>query len=174
MSTKLQQILNVIYVWLSSGLKYLDVAIRSLLAFCMALIALSVVVHVFGRYFLGKTYMGTMELVRYSLVWMSMLGAAAAFGAREHVSITVLKNRLSPASWVWLNFVGSALLCLFLVVMIIGGITISISNLNQTSLGMQISMFYPYLAIPVGGVLMLPYILSEMLENLISLFSEPE
>lgn len=174
MSTKSQQILNGIFVWLSSGLKYLDVTIRSLLALCMVLIVSLVVFHVFGRYFFGKTYMGTMELVRYSLVWMSMLGAAAAFGAREHVSITFLKNRLSQASWVWLNFVGSALLCLFLVVMIIGGITIAIRNLNQTSLGMQISMFYPYLAIPVGGFLMLPYILSEMLQNLLSLFSEPD
>lgn len=174
MTYKVQQFINVFYLALGRGLKYLDMTIRGLMALSMALIMASVVFHVFGRYFVGKTYMGTMELVRYTMVWTSMLGAAAAFGAREHVSITFLKSRLSHASWVWLNFIGNALLCLFLVIMIIGGITISIRNLNQTSLGMQISMFYPYLAIPVGGVIIIPYVLSDMLSSLLSLFPESE
>lgn len=173
MSSKSQQSLNAIYLALSCGLKYLDMALRYLLAISMALIMSLVVFHVFGRYFVGKTYMGTMELVRYTMVWMSMLGAAVAFSAREHVSITFFKTRMTPASWVWLNFAGNAMLCLFLIVMVIGGVAISIRNLNQTSLGMQISMFYPYLAIPVGGSIMIPYVLSDILRNLLSLFPDP-
>ena len=148
-------------------------ALRYLLAFSMALIMSLVVFHVFGRYLVGKTYMGTMELVRYSMVWMSMLGAAVAFSAREHVSITFLKTRMTSVSWVWLNFAGNAMLCLFLVAMVIGGVAISLRNLNQTSLGLQISMFYPYLAIPVGGSIMIPYVLSDILRNLLSLFPDP-
>ena len=172
MSSKSQQSLNAIYLMLSCGLKYLDVAIRYLLAISMALMMALVVFHVFGRYFVGKTHMGTMELVRYSMVWMSMLGAAAAFGAKEHVSITFLKARMSTVSWFWLNFAGNVMLCLFLIVMIIGGVTISVRNLNQTSLGMQVSMFYPYLAIPVGGAIMIPYVLSDILSHLLSLFTD--
>jgi TRAP-type C4-dicarboxylate transport system permease small subunit len=38
---------------------------------------------------------------------------------------------------------------------------------------MQISMFYPYLAIPVGGAIMIPYVLSDILKNLLSLFTAP-
>lgn len=173
MSSKSYKSLNAIYLTLSRGLKYLDKAICYLLAFSMALMLALVVFHVFGRYFVGKTYMGTMELVRYSMVWMAMLGAAAAFGAREHVSITFLKDRIMPVSWFWLNFLGNIMLCVFLIVMIIGGVVISIRNQNQTSLGMQISMFYPYLAIPIGGAIMIPYVLSDILRDFLSLFAEP-
>lgn len=157
---------------LSYVLAYLDGILRPLLAVGMALIMFAVVFHVFGRYFVGKTYMGTMEFVRYTMVWVTMLGAASAFRGNEHVAITFFKERMPESVWFWLNFTGNAVLCLFLVIMIIGGIEISIKNLNQTSLGLQISMFYPYLAIPVGGCTMLPYILSGILDNVIQLLSK--
>jgi TRAP-type C4-dicarboxylate transport system permease small subunit len=152
-------------------LRYLNIAIRYLLAVGMAVIMFAVVFHVFGRYFVGKTYMGTMELVRYTMVWVTMLGAAYAFGSQEHVAIFFFRNFMSGKAWFCINFAGNALLCLFLVIMVIGGIEISIKNLNQTSLGLQVSMFFPYLAIPVGGFIMIPYILNNILEDFFEIFS---
>lgn len=171
MSSQFLQVLKTIHHSLSLGLKYLDRTIRYVLAIGMGLIMFAVVFHVCGRYFIGKTYMGTMELVRYIMIWVAMLGAAAAFGAREHVSITFFQSRMPETAWFWFNFAGNAILCLFLAAMICGGVVISLRNLNQTSLGMQISMFYPYLAIPIGGCIMVPYILSDILHNFIQLIS---
>lgn len=157
---------------LKYGIALLDKLIRFFLAIGMGIIMFAVVFHVFGRYFIGKTHMGTMELVRYTMVWVTMIGTSAAFGSGDHVAITFFKERVPKAAWFWFNFTGNTVLCLFLVIMIIGGVEISFNNLNQTSLGLQISMFYPYLAIPVGGCIMLPYILSNLLENYIELLSK--
>ena len=155
--------LQALYDVGTTFLKIQDRAIHLVLAFGMAIILFAVVFHVFGRYFFGKTYMGTMELVRYTMIWVSMLGTAAAFGVKEHPCIAFFEERLSPRAWFPFHLFGYLMLCVFLVVMIIGGVQISLKNWHQTSLGLQIPMLFPYLAIPVGGIAMLPYIVMDML-----------
>ena len=155
-------------------LEKLHKAVSVFLAFGMALIMFLVVFHVFGRYFFGKTYMGTMELVRYTMIWISMLGAAAAFGVKEHPCIDFMRLRMPPRIWVKFNMLGYLMLCLFLIGMIIGGFEIAVKNWHQTSLGLQIPMFYPYLGIPVGGMIILPYVFMDMLNAIITARGEKE
>jgi len=159
-------------VWLRDRLQYfvdyLDWSIRVVLWAGMSLIMFAVVFHVVGRYFFGKTYVGTLELVRYTMVWISLLGASAAFGSGEHVGIKVLQNKLSKKSWFWISTPASLLLCLFLVVMIKGGVEITLRNWHQISLAMRIPMFYPYLAVPIGAGLMLLYLLVNILNSIVS------
>lgn len=144
----------------------LDRVVRVLLGAGLGIIMGAIIFHVFGRYFFGKTHMGTMELVRYTMIWVSILGASAAFITKEHVVIDMLGRKLPPRIWFWCRIVADLILCGFFVVMIIGGQDIAIHNFSQTSLGLQIPMFYPYLAIPVGGGLMLLYTLLNMLNSL--------
>ena len=160
--------LQVLYDVGATFLKVQDRVIRLVLAVGMAIILFAVVFHVFGRYFFGKTYMGTMELVRYTMIWVSMLGTASAFGVKEHPCITFFEERVSPRMWLLFHLSGYLMLCLFLVVMIIGGFQISMKNWHQISLGLQIPMLFPYLAIPVGGIVMLPYIAMDMLSAVLN------
>lgn len=148
----------------------LDRVVRVLLAAGMGIILSAIVFHVVGRYFFGKTYMGTMELVRYTMIWVSILGAAAAFICKEHVVIDMLSGKLPEKVWFWCRIGGDLLLCWFFVAMIYGGQSLTIRNFSQTSLGLQIPMFYPYLAIPVGGALMLLYTLSDLLNTFVDRF----
>ncbi|MEA3359143.1 MAG: TRAP transporter small permease [Thermodesulfobacteriota bacterium] len=154
--------------WFRHVIDHLDGIIRVVLWIGISLIMFTVVFHVVGRYFFGKTYMGSMELVRYTTIWVSLLGASVAFGSGEHVGITSLQNALSKQSWFWISILGNLLLCVFLVAMAIGGVEITLRNLHQTSLGLQIPMFYPYLAIPVGALFMLLYVLLNILNSIIS------
>ncbi len=155
-------------------LKGLHKTICVFLAAGMTVIMFAVVFHVLGRYFFGKTYMGTMELVRYTMIWVSMLGTAAAFGVKEHPCIDFLSTRVSSRAWFWVHLSGNLMLCLFLVVMIIGGTQITLKNWHQTSLGLQIPMFFPYLGIPVGGIVILPYIVMDMLAAVLRFKGEKE
>jgi len=148
----------------------IDRLVRFLLGTGMVVIMVAIVFHVVGRYLFGKTYMGTMELIRYIMIWVSILGASAAFSNKEHVIIDMLSCKVPKKLWFWSRFGGDLLLCCFFVAMIIGGQSIAIRNLSQTSLGLQIPMFYPYLAIPVGGVLMLLYTLLDLLNTLTDKF----
>ena len=150
---------------------YWDRLLRWILALGTALIMFAVIFHVVGRYVFGTTYMGTMELVRYTMIWVALLGAAVAFGTNGHIAVNIIQDRLSKRSALLLHIAGNILLLLFLIVMIIGGFEIAIRNFKQISLGLQIPMFYPYLAIPVGGISMLLYILVRILDSLTQLLA---
>jgi len=154
--------------WSKHVIDHLDGLIRVVLWIGMSLIMFAIVFHVVGRYFFGKTYMGTMELVRYTMIWVSLLGASAAFGSEEHICIEALRNALSKQSWFWISISGNVLLCVFLVAMATGGVEITLRNWHQTSLGMQIPMFFPYLAIPIGALFMLLYVLVNIFNSIIS------
>ncbi|SEA78437.1 TRAP-type C4-dicarboxylate transport system, small permease component [Desulfuromusa kysingii] len=145
----------------------LDWVVRALLAVGMGIILSAIIFHVVGRYFFSMTYMGTMELVRYTMIWVSILGAAAAFICNEHVIIDMLSNKFPEKIWFWCRIVADLILCGFFVAMIYGGQFMAIRNFSQTSLGLQIPMFYPYLAIPVGGCLMLIYTLTDLFNTLV-------
>jgi len=156
---------NAIHSFLRRLISCLDKGVRVILGVGMALIMAAIIFHVVGRYFFGRTYMGTMELVRYTMIWVSILGASAAFATKEHVLIDMLARKLPPRTWRWFRILADLILCAFFISMILGGKTIAIRNFSQTSLGLQIPMFYPYLAIPVGGVLMLLYTLLDVFDS---------
>jgi len=159
-------------VYLKEGFQnfvyHLDNITEIILWIGLGLILFAIVFHVIGRYFFGKTYMGTMELIRYTMVWTSMLGASNAFTSGEHIGMELLKNKVSKRTWWWISIFANTLLCIFLVAMLIGGIKLSFINWNQISLGMQIPMFYPYLAIPVGALFMFFHVLLNILNTITS------
>jgi len=149
-------------------IEYLDNTTATFLWIGMGLMLFAIVFHVIGRYFFGRTYMGTMELIRYTMVWTSMLGASNAFTSGEHMGIELLKNKVLKKTWSRIDLLANILLCVFFVAMLIGGIKISFKNWNQISLGMQIPMFYPYLAIPVGALFMFFHVLLNILNIITS------
>lgn len=110
-----------------------------------------------------------MELLRYTMIWVSLLGAVLAFRANEHVKVNLFKDVLSPHNLLRLNIVANIFLLLFLLAMVVGGIEISMRNMAQISLGLQIPMGYPYLAIPVGASFMVLYVLLNVLEDMTGL-----
>lgn len=145
------------------AIEYLDNITETILWIGIGLILFAVVFHVIGRYFFGITYMGTMELIRYTMIWTSLLGASNAFTSGEHIGMEILKNKVSKRTWQRISLVANISLCIFLIAMLIGGIKLSFINWNQISLGMQISMFYPYLAIPIGALFMFFHVLLDIL-----------
>jgi TRAP-type C4-dicarboxylate transport system permease small subunit len=163
------QILGRLTNSLGYVVKIVDRGLRGFVAFGVAAIMFAIIFHVSGRYLFGKTYMGTMELIRYTMIWVSLLGAVLAFRVNEHVKITVFDNLLSARNNLRLGIVAHLFLMIFLVAMVIGGIDISMRNMQQVSLGLQIPMGYPYLAIPVGAGFMILYVLFMVLENMTEL-----
>lgn len=71
--------------------KILSAASVVLLVFMTSL----VLWQVFTRYVLGKPAAFTEELVKYSLMWTAFIGAAYAFFTRDHMSLTIIKDKLT-------------------------------------------------------------------------------
>lgn len=151
----------------------IDLLLRLITGTGVALIMFAIIFHVVGRYLFGKTCMGTMELIRYTMIWVSMLGASVAFRTREHVCVNLFANVLNKRHLNRLRITCNLGLLAFLYAMVSGGAEISIRNLNQISLGMRIPMFYPYLAIPIGAGFMSLYVLEDCLTLLAGVDRDP-
>jgi TRAP-type C4-dicarboxylate transport system permease small subunit len=104
------------------------------------------------RFVLERPAEWTEVLIRFSLIWMVFLGIAAAFRQGAMVSVDVL-YRWSPPR---LRRVLDLVVCiasLALIAVIVGwGLDYTRRGAVQSMMGLEgVSMFWAYLALPVGG-----------------------
>ncbi len=97
----------------------------------------------------------TEEAARYLMIWMALLASGLAFQNGDHFNIDFLTSRMGPRLQVSLSLWMSLLAVLFILSIILWGIPFAMLGFFTTAPGLQITMFLPYLAVPVGGVLML-------------------
>ena len=139
-----------------------------LLAFLMAVMVLNVLWQVFTRYVVGIPSSFTDELARYLLIWVGILGAAYAAGRRIHVAIDILPSRLSPGAQAkLLVFVNVVIIIFSLAVLVIGGSRLVYVTflLKQNSPALQIPLGGVYTIIPVSGLLVMYYKISDLLNT---------
>lgn len=84
----MKQFLGKVKFWMD---KFLSIACAVLLSFMTIL----VLIQVFSRYVLNSPVAFTEELVRYSLIWTGFIGAAYAFSTREHMSLTLVRDKFT-------------------------------------------------------------------------------
>ena len=127
---------------------------------------LNVLWQVFTRYVVGIPSSFTDELARYLLIWVGILGAAYAAGRRIHVAIDILPSRLSPVAQAkLLVFVNVVIIIFSLAVLVIGGSRLVYVTflLKQNSPALQIPLGGVYTIIPVSGLLVMYYKISDLL-----------
>lgn len=123
-----------------------------------ALLVVDVLFQVFSRYILGTSFTWTEELARFSLIWMTILGAAYLNGKREHLSMDFLYQKLSVTNKKKASILIEILVFLFaLVVMVIGGFNLVYTTLHleQLSGTLRIPLGYVYAVMPASGLLIM-------------------
>jgi TRAP-type C4-dicarboxylate transport system permease small subunit len=123
-----------------------------------ALLVVDVLFQVFSRYILGTSFTWTEELARFSLIWMTILGAAYLNGKREHLSMDFLYQKLSVTNKRKASILIEILVFLFaLVVMVIGGFNLVYTTLHleQLSGTLRIPLGYVYAVMPASGLLIM-------------------
>ena len=113
---------------------------------------------VLSRYVLKSPSAFTEEFLRFSLIWLSMLGIAYMFGKKQHISIDFLKKKFMEKDQVLLEMIIVGIFTLFsIVVMIIGGGNAVMMSLKQISPSLGLPMAYVYLSLPVSGFFIVAY-----------------
>ncbi|AIK90608.1 TRAP transporter small permease [Glaesserella parasuis] len=132
-------------LYTSKALEFLVVIILSTMA---CLVFLNVVL----RYGFNSSINITEEVSRYLFVWLTFLGAILAFSDNQHVSVTMLTDKLSPTTRHILRlFTDSIMLfCCYLVVQ--GGWVQFQLNLHNLSPISEIPTGVTYLAAVISGV----------------------
>jgi len=121
-----------------------------------------VFLQVLSRYVFHHPFDWPEELARYLFVWVAMLGATLALSRGAHFSINALVKRLSPRGRVRAAVLAHLCIGGFLLLIAINGFRLALRVQGQPSPAMEISMTYPYLAIPVSATLMLLFTLAEL------------
>ncbi|MBU3113024.1 TRAP transporter small permease [Clostridium lacusfryxellense] len=142
--------------------KFLTYAISILLIVMTSL----VLWQVFTRYILKNPSMFTEELVIIILVWTSLLGAAYAFGSREHMSLIFLKEKLKGTNKLIIYVFIDVVILLFAVfILIIGGTEITRAVAIIKTPILNISKAYIYSSTIVSGVLIVFYQIVNIFED---------
>lgn len=134
------------------------------LALLMAVMTIDVLWGVFTRYAMGAQASWSEELARFLLIWIGILGAAYASGQNMHLAIDLVSPKLSSQANKRLNlFIRGLIIFFAFTVLVIGGIRlIYISQvLGQLSPALQVPMSIVYAAVPLSGLLIIYYKLTE-------------
>ena len=139
-----------------------------ILIFLMAIMTLDVLWGVFTRYVLGSQASWSDELARFLLIWVGILGAAYASGQKMHLAIDLLKPKLEDTNRKRLQFFINSVIILFaFFVMVIGGYRLMyLTNvLGQSSPALRIPMYLVYIVIPLSGLLIIYFKITELVER---------
>jgi TRAP-type C4-dicarboxylate transport system permease small subunit len=127
----------------------------SLIVACLMLaIAASLgVFQIVTRFILERPAEWTEVLIRFSLIWMVFMGIPYAFRQGAMVSVDVLSRWSKPRVRRFLDWVVAIASLALIAILIFVGWDYANRGRVQTVIGLEdVSMFWAYLAMPVGGV----------------------
>ena len=148
-------------------MKRLGDLVESIAGVLLALVVVIVLLQVFGRYILRISLSWPEELARYILVWLMIFGVAAAAASRSQIVVDTLLE-LVPASVRRALEALSALAGLVAVALLVWTSQPLITGPagRSTSPATGIPSVWIYLAVPVGGALLVLVALAELAEIL--------
>ena len=122
-------------------------------------ITMLIFVQVIFRYLLQNSISWSEELTRYMMIWAVFLASGYVLSKGGHANIDLLVSRFSPKIRVVVEKGSLLLILLFSCLVIRYGFMLMWFGRRQISSALEIPMNYVYLAIPIGGFLLVFYCL---------------
>lgn len=144
----------------------IDSLLGKTLVLIMSIMVVNVLWQVFTRYVTGNPSSFTDELARYLMIWIGVLGAAYVSGRNLHVAIDILPTRSNAKTQKRLRVIVTSLVILFvLFAFVIGGSRLVYISyiLGQQSPALQLPLSVVYIIIPISGLLIMYYKISDLL-----------
>ncbi|MFM7331294.1 MAG: TRAP transporter small permease [Brachymonas sp.] len=117
------------------------------------------------RFILEKPAEWTEVLIRFSLIWMVFMGIAAAFRQGAMVSVDVLYRWSPPKIKRVLDYVVTIAALALLTIILWWGWDYANRGKVQSVIGLEdVSMFWAYLAMPVGAVFSMVGVIGNLLD----------
>lgn len=140
-----------------------SVVARLMLIFIAAILFIQVML----RYFFVYSLPWPEEASRYLIIWVVMLAGSLLVKDEQLVTVDFLDKLWPRKLIVYRNVLFRLLLAFLLAVLFWQGIDLATFSANRTTTALQISWFWPYLAIPVGAALMLFHMVVLALRDLL-------
>jgi TRAP-type C4-dicarboxylate transport system permease small subunit len=128
----------------------------------MVVLSIDLLLGVFSRYVLVRTFTWYDEIARGCFVWLTFLGAAVGVKRHAHFRLHIVVDRLSPRLRQATVFLLPLVVIIFAGVLIQQGLVfLELGKFQQTPV-MGLSKTWIYVAIPIGGALMILYSLGPL------------
>ncbi len=138
--------------------KWLDTIIE---IFACSLIIVMVAVacwQVISRYVFNSPSTFSEEFLRFSLVWMSVIGLAYVAGKKEHISLTLFLDKCPKHLInIWYVVIQVVFIMFTVYILILGGWKVSSTAMTQVSPVLKLAMGKVYYALPLSGVITITY-----------------
>ena len=128
-------------------------SLDALLLVALAVMVASIAYQVFGRYVLNHAPGWTEEVARFLMAWITMLGSAAVIRAEGHIAVTVLADALPPRLREPVRWLRDAIIITMAGALVWYGYGFALIGGRRASPALEISMYWPFLAIPIGATL---------------------
>lgn len=139
---KVSEFLDKICIWML-------IVISVVMTACLALL-------IFGRNIFGQSFAAVEEISRYSLVWLTFIGASVAYRRQEHMGFDyIIVNFLKKKVQRVVLVIKEVMVFLIILCMIYYGKDLVTLNFHERSLQAFIPMGYVYIVIPFSAVVML-------------------
>ncbi len=142
--------------WLRAIRSVEAVSTRTALVFAMlgvVLMATFTCYQVFMRFFVGQPSTWSEVLVRSVMIWTVYLAAAAAFREGAMIAAEVVVRAVPRPVGKAMQIFAGLLSFIFLVILVWTGIDMVGRIQNQILSGLEIPIFWIYVALPIGGML---------------------
>ncbi len=117
----------------------------------MAVLVTTTFLQVVFRFVLESPLAWTEELARYSLIWLTFLGAAYAMSLKQHILVEFFTNLFPPIGRKIFETLAVIVSMTFFILMMYQGWQLAMSAMAQTSPVLRIPMGYVYAVIPISG-----------------------
>jgi TRAP-type C4-dicarboxylate transport system permease small subunit len=132
-----------------------------------------VILQVFSRYLFNYSFVWSEELVRYFMIWMVMIGAALVQSKNDHIRLDFFPMLAGPRGRRVMETIFRLCILVFVVIITIKGIKITYFNRLFESSGLRISMLWPNIALPLGGILIGVYTAKALAQDFFRLLFWP-
>lgn len=138
--------------------KILDKILETMGCVIFSFMIVTSVWQVVSRYILKSPSTFSEEFLRFSLIWISMLGIAYVSGKMNHISIDFMKDRLGKKDVIYFGILVQLFFFLFaMFIMVIGGMRAVNISMYQISPALKVSMGMIYFSLPLSGVFIMIY-----------------
>jgi TRAP-type transport system small permease protein len=127
----------------------------------MAALSVDLMLGVFSRYVLFRTFVWYDEIARASFVWLVFLGAAVGVKRGSHFGLHLFVDVLPRSLRGLAAAITPIIISIFATVLVVQGLAFLELGRYQQLPVMGISKVWIYAAMPVGGLLMLAYSLPQ-------------
>ena len=110
------------------------------------------------RYVFSNPLSWTEELSRFSMIWLTYIGAIIAMRENKHITIDILDKILSDKLRKIINIVSKSFSLIFLLILFYYGIKKVVLNLNIRATVTEWSLGIVYLCIPIGALGMIIFL----------------